>query len=70
MSEFDVAVLDQWGVLHDGTTPYPHAIGATKMLTDHGKQMTVVSNSGKRSAFNRAAHAANWPANGATLAKL
>ena len=53
LSDFDVAVLDQWGVVHDGTTPYPHAIEATEMLADHGKEMVVVSNSGKRSTLNR-----------------
>ncbi|QDV42970.1 Phosphoglycolate phosphatase [Stieleria neptunia] len=54
LAEFDVAVLDQWGVLHDGTTPYSHAIEAIGMLADHGKEMIVVSNSGKRSELNRA----------------
>lgn len=53
LPEFDVAVLDQWGVLHDGTTPYPHAIEAIRMLADHGKELVVVSNSGKRSELNR-----------------
>ncbi len=54
LADFDVAVLDQWGVLHDGSTPYPHAIEAIGMLAEHGKQMIVVSNSGKRAELNRA----------------
>ena len=49
---FDVAVLDQWGVLHDGSTPYPHAAAALKGLAEAGKRITVLSNSGKRSDLN------------------
>ena len=49
---FDVAVLDQWGVLHDGTQPYRHAIEAMNRLATAGKKIIVVSNSGKRSALN------------------
>ncbi len=54
LGEFDVAVLDQWGVLHDGSTPYPHAASAMTMLARHGKRILVVSNSGKRAALNLA----------------
>ena len=50
---FDVAVLDQWGVLHDGSVPYPRAIDAMKMLARNDKTILVVSNSGKRSSLNR-----------------
>ncbi|MEM1365745.1 MAG: TIGR01459 family HAD-type hydrolase [Pseudomonadota bacterium] len=49
---FDAIVFDQWGVLHDGTTPYngvPEAVGA---LAASGKTLAVLSNSGKRSAPN------------------
>ena len=51
---FDVAILDQWGVLHDGTTPYPHAVTALKGLAAAGKRIAVLSNSGKRSDLNMA----------------
>lgn len=54
LDEFDVAVLDQWGVLHDGSTPYPHAASAMTMLARHGKKILVLSNSGKRAAPNLA----------------
>ncbi len=54
VDEFDVAVLDQWGVLHDGSTLYPHADSAMTMLASHGKIILVVSNSGKRAAPNLA----------------
>lgn len=54
LDEFDVAVLDQWGVLHDGSTPYPHAASAMTMLARNGKKIVVLSNSGKRAAPNLA----------------
>ena len=54
LDEFDVAVLDQWGVLHDGSTPYPQAVNAMTMLARNGKKILVVSNSGKRAAHNLA----------------
>ena len=50
---FDVAVLDQWGVLHDGTTAYPQAAQAMLALHAAGKHIIVLSNSGKRSDLNR-----------------
>ena len=49
---FDVAVLDQWGVLHDGSQPYPHAADALEQLSANGKRILVLSNSGKRSHLN------------------
>ena len=55
---FDVAVLDQWGVLHDGTTPYPHAAAALLALRSAGKGIAVLSNSGRRADANRARIAA------------
>ena len=50
---FDIAVLDQWGVLHDGSVPYPGAVQALQKLRDAGKHIVVLSNSGKRSDLNR-----------------
>ena len=49
---FDVAVLDQWGVLHDGRNPYPHAAEALDGLARAGKRIAVLSNSGRRSDLN------------------
>lgn len=49
---FDVAVLDQWGVLHNGSVPYPHAAEAINTLRAHGKHVVILSNSGKRAAVN------------------
>jgi HAD superfamily hydrolase (TIGR01459 family) len=53
LNQFDVAVLDQWGVLHNGSVPYPYTVSAMRMLQQHGKQILIVSNSGKRAELNR-----------------
>jgi HAD superfamily hydrolase (TIGR01459 family) len=50
--DFDVAVIDQWGVLHNGTEPYARAADALDLLSRFGKQVLVLSNSGKRSDVN------------------
>lgn len=50
--KFDAIVLDQWGVLHDGTTPYRGAIGALTTLAAKGTRLAVLSNSGKRADLN------------------
>lgn len=54
-SRYDVIVFDQWGVLHNGTTPYGGAIAAVAGLTC---TRAVLSNSGKRAAPNGARIAA------------
>ncbi|MEO5325033.1 TIGR01459 family HAD-type hydrolase [Mesorhizobium sp. CC13] len=51
---FDVFILDQFGVLHDGTAPYPGAVEALVWLKQAGKRTLLLSNSGKRSAPNEA----------------
>lgn len=51
---FSFFVLDQFGVLHDGTTPYPGAVEALERLKAAGKTVLLLSNSGKRSARNEA----------------
>ena len=49
---YDAFVIDQFGVLHDGRSTYPGAVGALEMLRESGKRVVLVSNSGKRSAPN------------------
>jgi len=49
---FDVAVLDQWGVLHNGSLPYPNACQVMRLLKENKKEIVILSNSGKRSAAN------------------
>lgn len=53
-SRFDAIVLDQFGVLHDGSTPYPDASAALMNLRNSGVRLAVLSNSGKRAAPNAA----------------
>jgi FMN phosphatase YigB (HAD superfamily) len=47
---FDGVLLDQFGVLHDGRTPYPLAIEAVRQLAAAGKRVCIVSNSSRRSS--------------------
>lgn len=51
---FDTFILDQFGVLHDGATPYPGAVEALVALKAAGKRCLLLSNSGKRSGPNEA----------------
>ena len=51
---FDGIVLDQYGVLHDGTEAYPGAVAALEALRGAGHRLAVLSNSGKRAAVNAA----------------
>lgn len=50
---FDLFLLDQYGVLHDGQSPFPGAIDCLRHLRDAGKAIALVSNSGRRSGQNR-----------------
>ena len=54
VGDYDAVVLDQWGVLHDGTKPYPGAVAALRRLQAGGTRLAVLSNSGKRAAPNAA----------------
>ncbi len=53
-ARFDGFILDQWGVLHDGATPYPGAQDALARLRAAGKRIVILSNSGKRAVPNAA----------------
>jgi HAD superfamily hydrolase (TIGR01459 family) len=55
---FGTVVLDQSGVLHDGTRPYPGALAAVAALRAAGLRLAVLSNSGKRAGPNAARIAA------------
>ncbi|MEM1233924.1 MAG: TIGR01459 family HAD-type hydrolase [Pseudomonadota bacterium] len=48
---YDAVVFDQWGVLHNGTTPYSGALHCVDTLRG---DIAVLSNSGKRAAPNAA----------------
>lgn len=51
-ARFDGYILDQWGVLHDGTHPYPGTAECLRRLRAAGKRIVVLSNSGRREAEN------------------
>jgi HAD superfamily hydrolase (TIGR01459 family) len=53
LDRFDAFLVDQFGVLHDGRTPYPGAVEAMAALHRAGKRVLVLTNSGKRSEPNR-----------------
>jgi HAD superfamily hydrolase (TIGR01459 family) len=49
---FGLFLVDQFGVLHDGRTPYPGAVDCLEKLTARGAKVVILSNSGKRAAEN------------------
>ena len=49
---YDLFLLDQFGVLHDGQQPYPGAVEALSALKRAGKTVALISNSGKRAEPN------------------
>jgi HAD superfamily hydrolase (TIGR01459 family) len=52
-SRYRGLIVDQWGVLHDGERPYADALEGLVRLREAGKQVVLLSNSGKRTAINR-----------------
>ncbi len=54
MASFDHFLIDQFGVLHDGSRAYDGAIDCLDRLKAAGKTVVLLSNSGKRANANRA----------------
>lgn len=54
VERYQVFLLDQFGVLHDGTNPYPGAVEALSALRRAGRTIVLVSNSGRRARPNEA----------------
>ncbi|TIM27705.1 MAG: TIGR01459 family HAD-type hydrolase [Mesorhizobium sp.] len=52
VERYQVFLLDQFGVLHDGTNPYPGAVAALSALKRAGRTIVLVSNSGRRARPN------------------
>ncbi|MBB4003106.1 TIGR01459 family HAD-type hydrolase [Aurantimonas endophytica] len=52
--DYDAFFLDQFGVVHDGSSAYPGAAEAVAALADLGKPVVFVTNSGRPAAFNEA----------------
>lgn len=52
--DFDGFIVDQWGVVHDGATPYAGARECLEALKAAGKRVVMLSNSGRSNAANEA----------------
>lgn len=52
VARHETFLVDQFGVLHDGTSAYPGAIEALAQMTKEGRTVLLLSNSGKRAAQN------------------
>lgn len=50
---FEGMLFDQFGVLHDGRKPYPHAIALLEILKAKAIPVGIITNSGKRAEANR-----------------
>lgn len=46
--DYDIFLLDMWGVMHNGSTPYDHVLDTIQGLKKAGKTMIILSNSSKR----------------------
>ncbi|HKM63243.1 MAG TPA: TIGR01459 family HAD-type hydrolase [Acidisphaera sp.] len=53
--EYDGFIVDLWGVLHDGVTPYPGAVACLEALRGAGKRVVLLSNAPRRVAAAQAA---------------
>lgn len=47
-NDYDLFLLDMWGVMHDGSKPYEGVLETVKKLKENGKEMIILSNSSKR----------------------
>ena len=48
ISLYNVFILDQWGVMHDGYQGYDCAINSVEKLIEENKKLIIISNSSKR----------------------
>jgi len=51
--QFDLYLVDQYGVLHDGVAAYPGAIDGLARIQSSGRRAIVLTNSGKSAADNQ-----------------
>jgi HAD superfamily hydrolase (TIGR01459 family) len=49
--DYDGFILDLWGVLHDGSAPFPGVIAALERMKRMGKRIVVLSNAPRRAAL-------------------
>jgi HAD superfamily hydrolase (TIGR01459 family) len=50
--QFDLFLVDQYGVLHDGVAAYPGAVDGLARIARRGRKVVVLTNSGKDAAAN------------------
>jgi len=50
IDEYDALILDLWGVIHDGLTPYPGVADCLRRLVDRGTPFAMLSNAPRRAA--------------------
>lgn len=50
VDQYDVFLIDQWGVMHDGHAAYPGAVECMQSILAAGKYVILLSNSSKRKA--------------------
>ena len=48
IDQYDLFIIDQWGVLHNGQTGYHYAIDCVENLATLQKKIIIISNSSKR----------------------
>lgn len=48
VDDYDLFLVDQWGVLHNGEVAHPGAVDAMEKLRATGHKVIILSNSGKR----------------------
>lgn len=48
IDRYDGVILDLWGVVHDGRTPYPGAIDSLRALKQAAKKVVMLSNAPRR----------------------
>jgi len=52
IERYQLFLIDQFGVLHDGSTLYPGAVDALKRIRESNRRTVIISNSGKRANIN------------------
>ena len=52
IEQYDAFLIDQFGVLLDGSKAYPGGAKALALIAEHRKPVVILSNSGKRSQVN------------------
>ena len=48
VDNYEIFILDQWGVMHDGKDGYYHAIECVESIKKKNKILVIISNSSKR----------------------